>query len=349
MKYYFKKIVLHQFLLLLTVLIPLTAMAEIDTTSVSICGKYRDSGAEWSWENIQKRYAVELTKGNYQYIYWELLKAVGTSAKQADKQIQRKFYNKLSMITDYKANGRVTFDINVERPSLLTEPKKYFLFKGDPDQIDLQNCASKELKDQLDELRDFAIAVVNLSDIEMSPARQQAIKHIQKLEETYDRYLFEGYPMFPWEAAINSTFLTQYNITDGPPRNQLVFFHLGAGFEINTESMSKSELGTVVSVEPLGWINYPISSNYRKWWGVSTLTTFRQDMGIGVGLSLHFNAFSLGTTWHERDAQNSHFGQPYIFIGLDLYRYMDSKNKQYEQYKEKYNTLKKQYLDQVNK
>ena len=39
------------------------------------------------------------------------------------------------------------------------------------------------------------------------------------MEKVYDKYLFEGFPMFPWEAAVNSWFLTDKSIANGPPRN----------------------------------------------------------------------------------------------------------------------------------
>ncbi len=337
------------FLLLLPmVLTAFLVNAQTDEFSFTICGKQRDAAHQWSWENITSRYGNELAAGNYQKIYQDLQNGLNASEKQKDRQIQKKVSRKLAEVIDRRANGRVAFEIYVEKSQDLRVRKKYFLFKGDPDEIDFQDCGqNNERADQLDEVRDFSCAVVNLSDREMSPARQQAVERIRKLEESYDRYLFEAFPMFPWEAAVNSVFLTTDKISAGPPHNQLIFFHLSAGFEVNTESMAESELGAVVAVEPLGWIRYPEDKDFRTWWGIAALTTFRHDRGIGVGLALHYNDFSLGATWHERDVPGSHYGKPFVFVGIDLYRYLDSKKRQYDQYIGKVDAWKKQYLEQA--
>ena len=333
------------FILLQAILWPVLTGAEIDQSSYKICGKLRDSSHAWSWENVQKHYAGELRNGKYQKIYQDLVNTLGTSTLQRDREIQKKFLAKLEDVSEHKGNGRLLFDIQVVMPQDLREKKKYYLFKDDPAQIDFQDCETNgELAEQLDELRDFAHAIVNLSDLETSPERQKAVEHIHKLETLYDRYLFEGYPMFPWEAAVNGFFLTNESIDAGPPRNQMIFFHLGVGFEVCTESMAKSELGTAVSLEPLGWINYPVSKEFRTWWGIAALTTFRQDMGMGAGVALHYNEFSLGVIWHEKDEPGTHFGKPYVFLGIDLYRYLDKSKRQYDQYVGKYNALKEQYL-----
>jgi len=343
-----KTCVLIVLVLTASLFLPLPAWAEKDPTSYVICGQVRDSAYEWSWENIEKRYSAELARGGYQQIYYDIKQAVLASPKQQDRDIQKRFVNKVTDVINGKANGRVLFNINVEAPPDLHVQKKYYLFKGDPDQIDLQDCGqNNERAEQLNELRYFAHAIVNLSDRNINWARVAAVNRIRNLEESYDRYLFEGFPMFPWEAAVNSVFLTKKNIADGPPRNQMVFLHLGTGFEINTESMKKSEMGVVASVEPIGWIYYPVSKEYRSWWGIAALTTFRHDMGMGVGIAVHYNAFSLGATWHEKDVPGTHYGQPYIFLGIDLYRYLDAKNRQYEQYVGKYTTLKDQAVSEI--
>lgn len=61
------------------------------------------------------------------------------------------------------------------------------------------------------------ILLVERSEAEnLADARKLVGQSIIELERSYDKYLFEGFPMFPWEAAINSWFLTDKSIANGP-------------------------------------------------------------------------------------------------------------------------------------
>jgi hypothetical protein len=156
-------------------------------------------------------------------------------------------------------------------------------------------------------------------------------RQIVALEEEYDRYLFEGFPMFPWEAWANSVFLTKETIAQGPPRNAIVLLHPAAGVVGNMESDARSDVGGVLSVEALGWIRY--SRDYDKWYGVSLLAVFPTDRNAGYGVAFNYKNYKLGVTWHD-DKDTGHDGAA-IFLGIDLLQVLDEKFRDYEGYKEK--------------
>jgi hypothetical protein len=153
-------------------------------------------------------------------------------------------------------------------------------------------------------------------------------RQISSLEEQYDRYLFEGYPMFPWEAWANSKFLATDTIAQGPPHRAIVLMHPAAGVVRSIESDSRTDSGGTLSVEPFGWIWY--SDDYSKWYGVSLLTTFPSDRNAGRGVAFNYNNFKLGVTWHDDDAGHDGLG---IFLGMDLMQFLSEKQRKYEGYK----------------
>lgn len=154
---------------------------------------------------------------------------------------------------------------------------------------------------------------------------------IASLEAEYDKYLFEGFPMFPWEAWANSVFLTKETVTQGPPRNAIVLLHPAAGVVGNIESGARSDAGGALSVEALGWIRY--SRDYDKWYGVSLLAVFPTDRNAGYGVAFNYNAYKLGVTWHDDEA-SGHDGAA-IFLGMDLLAFLDSKHREYDGYRKK--------------
>lgn len=152
---------------------------------------------------------------------------------------------------------------------------------------------------------------------------------IGNLEELYDKYLFEGFPMFPWEAWANGKLLATDKIAGGPPRNAMVLLHPGAGVVSSIESDSRTDAGATLSVEPFGWIWY--SDDYSKWWGVSLLAVLPSDRNTGGGIALNYNNFKLGVTWHDDDgAEHDGLG---IFLGVDFMQFLGEKQRKYEGYK----------------
>ena len=159
---------------------------------------------------------------------------------------------------------------------------------------------------------------------------------IGALEKVYDKYLFEGFPMFPWEAAVNSWFLTDKSIANGPPRNSIVLLHPAAGVVSSVDSDSRSDMGGVLSVEPLGWIRY--SDDYETWYGVSLLAAFPSDREVGYGVALNYRNFKLGVTYHDDDT--GQYDGAAIFFGMDLYQFLGEKQRSYKAYLEEIRKLK---------
>lgn len=163
-----------------------------------------------------------------------------------------------------------------------------------------------------------------------------AATQIGALEKLYDKYLFEGFPMFPWEAAVNSWLLTNERIADGPPRDAIVFLHPAAGVVSSVDSNSRSDLGGVLSVEPLGWVRY--SDDYKSWYGVSLLAVFPSDREVGYGVALNYRNFKLGVTYHDDD--EGQYDGAAIFFGMDLYQFLGEKQRSYQGYLEAVKKLK---------
>ena len=164
------------------------------------------------------------------------------------------------------------------------------------------------------------------------PALQQ---QLAALENDYDRYLFEGFPMFPWEAAVNSLFLTDKHIANGPPRWQLANAHPSAGLTRNVESDTEGDLGAALLVEVIGIVRY--TNDLRHWYGASVIASFPFDRDPGIGVALNYDRFKLAVTWHD-DPSGEYDGAA-IVLGMDLYQFVGEQRRTYDGYKNKLNQL----------
>ena len=198
-------------------------------------------------------------------------------------------------------------------------------------------CSPEKLKTARIE---FASVVQGMKDA-VGALTVEAIAQVEKrvagLETTFDRYLFEGFPMFPWEAAVNSWFLAEKHLVDGPPRDQIVLAHPAAGVVASIASGTKSDTGTTLSIEPVGWVRY--DKNYRHWWGVSLLAVFPSDRDAGYGVAVNYDMFKLGVTWHDDDT-GQHDGAA-VFVGLDLYKFLDARYREYDGYRDQLRQLER--------
>jgi hypothetical protein len=154
---------------------------------------------------------------------------------------------------------------------------------------------------------------------------------ISVLEAKYDRYLFDGFPMFPWEAWANGKFLTKSTIADGPPRNSLVLLHPGAGVVGSLKSSARSDTDGTLSIEALGWIRY--RDDHESWYGASLLAVFPTDRDPGYGIALNYNLYKLGVTWHD-DKDTGHDGLT-LFLGMDFLQFVNEKYRTYQSYRRK--------------
>lgn len=165
--------------------------------------------------------------------------------------------------------------------------------------------------------------------------REEFSTNLAALETLYDRYLFEGMPMYPWEAAANSWFLTDKHIAQGPPRSQLVLMHPSVGVLANVESGTEGDLGGTLLVEAIGLVKY--SSSYRSWWGASIVASFPTDREPGIGIGLNYRQFKLGVTWHD-DPGGAYDGAA-VFLGIDLYQFVGKQKRRYDGYRQRLDEL----------
>lgn len=197
-------------------------------------------------------------------------------------------------------------------------------------------CADSGVKRARVEFATIAQGVFDASgELLVSEVRRLA-DQVVTLEATYDKYLFDGFPMFPWEAAVNSWFLTDKRIANGPPRSQLVFLHPAAGLVASTAKDAKSDTGATLSIEPLGWVRY--TKDYRHWMGVSLLAVFPGDRDPGYGVVFNYDMFKLGVTWHD-DKTGEHDGAA-VFVGVDLYKFLGDKYRDYDGYRDRVKEIK---------
>lgn len=197
-----------------------------------------------------------------------------------------------------------------------------------PAQATAEACKEEKARQSRVEAGNFVLLVKRSLKEFTDGAYRAIVERIGTLEGQYDRYLFEGFPMFPWEAWVNSRFLTDKSIANGPPRNMLALIHPSAGMVTSIDSDTSSDAGGVLAVEAVGWIRY--STNYRHWYGASLLAVFPTDRDIGYGVAFNYDNFKLGVTWHD-DQDGEHDGLA-LFFGFDLYQLISDKKKGYEDY-----------------
>lgn len=292
--------------------------------SAQICGKAYSSAHPLSWESIKAGNEVLLTERRFAEIGAKVIAGLRASpekdiftAKAEDAFNDDKACCEQFALKDFR----------------IARKRKFALFDKE---VVLDDCGpNNERADQLDELRYAALDFVKLGRLRSSPFQAKAVKVIESKEKEYDRFLFEGFPMFPWEALTNSALLANKDILSGPPLNQVVLFHPSAGAEIQT-GLRESRLNAALAIEPIGWVHYPSAKKHRTWWGVSALTTFRNDMGLGVGGAARYDHFMAGIVWHDSDNDRRLFNsKPFIFIGVDLYQFAGKQIRRYETFREK--------------
>ena len=221
-------------------------------------------------------------------------------------------------------------------------PARQLLLRSTANELELpggathQDCRDAGRKNALIEAGRFVKLVARSHAALSQPSIVRVARRVEALEAQYDKYLFEGFPMFPWEALINSLVLTKDTIADGPPRQQLVLMHPSAGVVGATGSGSATDVGTTLAVEPLGFIWY--GDNHDSWYGISVLAVFSEDRDAGVGIGFNYNNFKLGITWHDYDDEAA-YEDPTIFLGIELYQFVGEQHRKYTQYRDKVDAL----------
>lgn len=316
--------------ILALLLLPALAWAD----DIQICERSYNPQHAWSWETLKTRLVPALEAGKHESSISELLNMLKGSPNQKDQKARQLMETRIAEVLQKKRKCCSDFQVAYLPGENAWDAGRAVLFPG-ADEIDLSLCAEGRA-DQNDELRYLANALVNIGNHMHQPARVRSVKAMEELSVRYDRMLFEGFPMMPWEAAANSWFLAPKTISQGPPHHQLVLLHPSLGTSMSTARFSQIRFGAGLAVEPLGWVYYPRSAEHRSWWGVSTVALFRGDLGLGAGVLARYRHFSAGVVWHDLNNDNRLFNdRGFIYLGMDLYQLLGRTARGYHAYKEK--------------
>ena len=132
--------------------------------------------------------------------------------------------------------------------------------------------------------------------------------------KSYERMVFDGLAMWPWEMWLNGK-LVPSDFKQPAPLYQLAFLRPNVSPALKFDGTENSELDYGFMLEPIGYVRYSDSS-YKSWWGVSTLITATDDNGIGYGALLRWDEMTLGLAYHEKDESTL------MFVSIDLYKYI---------------------------
>jgi hypothetical protein len=296
-----------------------------------ICDNAYISTHPMSWETLRPGYAKALADGRYFVVTSDLMRRLEHSAAQIDLSVKAKMMDRIRQVIEGKVECCADFAPRYESPAEAYLPGRHFLFGKE---IDLDQCEGGRAA-QNDELRYLAENMVNVGNAIHEDHRAASVRSMAELEKRYDRMLFEGFPMMPWEAWVNSRWLTPNRIVDGPPHHVAVFMHPSLGTSLGTARLADAKLGMGMAVEPAGWVFYPPKAAHRAWWGVSTLAFFRGDLGLGVGVLGRYRHFSVGVVWHDGNKDNRLSNdRGSLFLGMDLYEFLGKTLRGYHGYLE---------------
>jgi hypothetical protein len=312
-------------------LLALSSGAFADGNERQICGQPLKTDGSLSWSAFNKTPLPESEPKVYEALEQVLAERAATWSPVVREPV-------LSAFQDLKVDKfkEADFDlVTLQNDPNSTRPRQFaFLFTSQELELPINEvsplCRDANEKRSRVEAGNFVLLVKRALKGFRQGDYLATVAKIKKLEEQYDRYLFDGFPMFPWEAWANSRFLTDKNIANGPPKNMLVLIHPSAGLVTSIDSDTSSDTGGVLAVEAVGWIRY--STNYRHWYGASLLAVFPTDRDIGYGVAFNYDNFKLGVTWHD-DNDSEHDGLA-LFFGFDLYQLVSDKKKSFEDYRD---------------
>lgn len=293
-------------------------------------------------EQVIKKYENKI--GNFEW--GEIFKGLADDFKEtnvdwSDKlEIKQKFQDELdALVNDYMESIE---GVALEAGDKFDEILKNFAtvrfqanttegiiyFSGRANEIKLYPNEVNE--EQAKDLRYRAETVNRLLDILKDKGRQMTLNAIQKAETKWKNYLENGFSQYPWESFVNS-YITSFDI-ENPPGHQWVVFHPELGVEITINGIKQLKAKEVLTIELLGWIKY-YGKDLKNFWGISGITTVRDDIGIGIGGILHFGTyFNLGITWHDVDNDDNFFNDDlFVTFGIDLFKFAKSTSPKFEE------------------
>ena len=317
-----------------------TVNAQAVDTSRQVCGVQLSQVEVFVWEDFSEGPgAVALASQDLAALRGSL-RAVLVARAGTWPQTDREEKEKLLANVDDLSIGELdladfgitkTMDLPARQVAFYQTPKEIEF----PAAADAPACADADAAQALREMANYVLLVRDAHNYVISPAFALVPRATDVLEQQYDKYLFEGYPMYPWEAAVNSWFLTNDSIADGPPRWQLAVLHLSAGVVGHVAEDTDGDIGAALLLEPIGFVRY--YDNYDHWYGASLLASFPFDREPGLGFALTWDQFKLGVTWHD-DSSGQYDGAA-VVLGVELYRFVDRNKRKYTQYQGKLREL----------
>lgn len=303
----------------------------------SVCGIDPSTVDAFDWETFSEGPGNDgLTNGNAQQVYAALRqKLIGPSGRWPPEFAQEVFEQFEALVDGRSAPS--DWSINSGERGSGTLIFQDFVFGGNqriwlPPGADDDECAEgDDMRRARAEFAAFVKLVESSVNVLVNPAIQLLNQRLAALEVEYDRYLFESFPMFPWEAAVNSWFLTDEHIANGPPRWQLAVVHPSAGVIGHVDTDAEGDLGASLLVEAIGIVRY--TDDLRHWYGASVIASFPFDREPGIGVALNYDRFKLGVTWHD-DPVGEYDGAA-IVLGMDLFQFVGEQRKTYDGYKKK--------------
>lgn len=318
------------------------ANAQAADISKQVCGKYLSEVEIFDWESFSSGPGSTALETRDKTSLLHSLRAVLVArAGKWSQDVQEETDKLLGNVDDLTIGKLEPADFKITK-TLELKSRQVAFYRTQkeielPAKDDAPACAGHDAARALQEMAKYIILVQKVNTEITSDAFTYVPRAIDVLEQQYDKYLFEGYPMYPWEAGINSWFLTNDSIADGPPRWQMAFLHLSAGVVGNVADDADGDIGTALLLEPIGIVRY--YDNYDHWFGASILASFPTDREPGIGVALTWDQFKLGVTWND-DPSGQYDGAA-VVLGLDLYQFVDKKRRKYTQYKNKVEGLLK--------
>lgn len=303
--------------------------------SVIVCGIELDKITAFSWDDFKSGRGLQpLEDGNAQELYTALKRELVVTSTNWPATFSIKV---LSRFEDLEQDQLAPADWMLSEAERITNSLIYqwYVFGGNkriwlpvgPDEDECKDSA--KMRQARAEFAEF----VNLVERSIAELRQPGVvvlnKRLAVIELEYDKYLFEGFPMFPWEAAVNSWLLTDNRIANGPPRWQLAVLHPSAGVIGHVASNTDGDIGASLLIEPIGVVRY--TRDYKHWYGLSVMASFPFDREPGIGFAMTYDQFKLGVTWHD-DSDGRYDGAA-VILGIDLYQLVGRQAKKYDGYK----------------
>lgn len=180
-------------------------------------------------------------------------------------------------------------------------------------------------REQIENIRYRARAINSIlkQDV-LGTAYLDAVMAMERAEVRWQNYLQDGVSQYPWEVLFNGLLSSpgiQY-----PPRYQLLLFHPEISVEFSTHSFDNFVPEEAMTIDIIG-LTYYTSDDFSHFWGISTITSHRSDLGLGIGARLRFGAsVNAGIIWHDIDDDGNYFdASPYAVLSLDFFQLLKSR------------------------